>query len=427
MLTLLALASLLLALPAPAVVEAQDTAPLDLMVTAVSSPPAIATAAPEACAPPGVPPKPFQIPCATNSTEPPFKNATGILPLPGSQTAIPSTNHGGQGDGSGSGDDDDDDDNSISTVVGSLAPPIPPAGAQVPQPGLLAPVNVPEPAPVAPVPIPVPPAGGEVPESAPPAPVPVPAAGSKPDVVASPLLSPSPSLHISDEEQSRTSASSSSSASASASAINSSIASTSTSDITSTIASTSGSISASASASTSTGGLVQRQSPDDPNSCEITQNYSVFPIDGTDEIKAAAALRSISAVTGAAVDPVQAKGFGIALWSIALTQRQALELLADPYISAVIKDCTSNCQDPLIKLAMQRNADNSLITIGQSPNTAFEWYQQNYIFDEKAGIDVNVYIIDSGANLRHPVSGIPPILLPPILPPIAARLTGSMD
>ncbi|MBE3046619.1 hypothetical protein IMZ48_29635 [Candidatus Bathyarchaeota archaeon] len=44
------------------------------------------------------------------------------------------------------------------------------------------------------------------------------------------------------------------------------------------------------------------------------------------------------------------------------------------------------------------------------PEQPIEWYQNNYLYHEQGGSGIDVYIIDTGAKLAHPVSGVVPYI-----------------
>lgn len=101
-------------------------------------------------------------------------------------------------------------------------------------------------------------------------------------------------------------------------------------------------------------------------------------------------------------------GYGVLFWRAVLTQSQADELLEDPNVAVVYQPCTDSCYDPTTELVMQRGAPDDLVVASQFPGMDFAWYRRNYIFHERAGRDVKIYIIDSGADLTHDVSGMHP-------------------
>ena len=153
------------------------------------------------------------------------------------------------------------------------------------------------------------------------------------------------------------------------------------------------------------GGLFQRQSPDEPGACELSEEYTVIPEDGTDKTITAAALARISAIVPPAdiVYTSEVDSYGVLYWSVRLTLDQANDLLQDPNIGAVTPPCHDDCYDPTTELVMQANAPDDLVTLGQFPGKDFDWYNHNYVYDERGGKDVEVYILDGGADLTHRV------------------------
>ena len=67
--------------------------------------------------------------------------------------------------------------------------------------------------------------------------------------------------------------------------------------------------------------------------------------------------------------------------------------------------CDFECYDPTIMRVYQtqyaQHGQNQLNYVSWRPNFP---RPQNYLFDDSAGEDINVYIVDNGANLDHPVS-----------------------
>lgn len=66
--------------------------------------------------------------------------------------------------------------------------------------------------------------------------------------------------------------------------------------------------------------------------------------------------------------------------------------------------CNTDCYDPTTALVRQNLATDEMVFISQQANHDLAWYNHNYIYDDTAGEDIEVYIIDTGANLAHTVS-----------------------
>ena len=66
--------------------------------------------------------------------------------------------------------------------------------------------------------------------------------------------------------------------------------------------------------------------------------------------------------------------------------------------------CDKDCYDPTTDLVRQNLATDEMVFISQMRNHDLAWYNHNYIYDDTAGKDIEVYIIDTGANIAHNVS-----------------------
>ncbi len=66
--------------------------------------------------------------------------------------------------------------------------------------------------------------------------------------------------------------------------------------------------------------------------------------------------------------------------------------------------CGKDCYDPSTALVRQNLATDEMVFISQMENHDLAWYNHNYIYDDTAGQDIEVYIVDTGANKAHTVS-----------------------
>ncbi len=66
--------------------------------------------------------------------------------------------------------------------------------------------------------------------------------------------------------------------------------------------------------------------------------------------------------------------------------------------------CNKDCYDPTTALVRQNLAADEMVFISQEEKHDLAWYSHNYIYDDTAGEDIEVYVIDTGANLAHNVS-----------------------
>lgn len=71
---------------------------------------------------------------------------------------------------------------------------------------------------------------------------------------------------------------------------------------------------------------------------------------------------------------------------------------------SVFTPCSDECVDPTTELVMEPNSPDSRVFVDQAPGNPMTWYRGHYIYDDSAGDGVEVYVIDTGANLTNPVS-----------------------
>lgn len=51
---------------------------------------------------------------------------------------------------------------------------------------------------------------------------------------------------------------------------------------------------------------------------------------------------------------------------------------------------------------MRANAPDEMVFLSQYPDKSLSWYQHNYVYDDSAGEDIDVYIVNRGADLDRP-------------------------
>jgi hypothetical protein len=70
-------------------------------------------------------------------------------------------------------------------------------------------------------------------------------------------------------------------------------------------------------------------------------------------------------------------------------------------INDVCRDCT---EDPTTEFVYQEDAPASLAYVSSEYPLESSDDEARYYFDDSAGEEVKVYIVDTGANLKHKVS-----------------------
>lgn len=88
------------------------------------------------------------------------------------------------------------------------------------------------------------------------------------------------------------------------------------------------------------------------------------------------------------------------------------------------RECTSDCADPLTTATNWRyqeeyvdevieNSDGrrQMVYLSHKPHMRTDEFDNHYNFDVSAGEDIEVYIVDTGANLDHAVSPCMPMYL----------------
>jgi hypothetical protein len=73
-------------------------------------------------------------------------------------------------------------------------------------------------------------------------------------------------------------------------------------------------------------------------------------------------------------------------------------------VAAINPSCAFGCFDPTIKLVRQAPAADEMILISQESGHTLANYWHSYIYDDSAGENIEVYLVDTRANLANPVS-----------------------
>ena len=101
-------------------------------------------------------------------------------------------------------------------------------------------------------------------------------------------------------------------------------------------------------------------------------------------------------------------GYGVLYWRAVLNNDQAGLVAKNPAVATVHKPCgegDDSCFDPTAEgLARQASAPDELVAVGQFPGQDFAWYRGSYVYHERAGQDIDLYILDTGARVTHKVS-----------------------
>lgn len=146
----------------------------------------------------------------------------------------------------------------------------------------------------------------------------------------------------------------------------------------------------------------------------MTATYVVYPEDGTDTAQTSVLKAELQALLD---DPSKlvAAGtatFGVDFWTLSLNQSYAQRARDFQNVATVYAQsrCTDNCYDPTINLNFQRGALAQLQFVSQEQGRSYndELMGGSYFFDDSAGQDIPVYIVDTGANLKNTVSRITP-------------------
>ncbi|KAI0378558.1 peptidase S8/S53 domain-containing protein [Hypomontagnella monticulosa] len=158
---------------------------------------------------------------------------------------------------------------------------------------------------------------------------------------------------------------------------------------------------------------------DSRDGTDVFYQYNVLPNDPQDKNTNSAAYSGILAIVTdpASIRTQESPYIGIIYWYVKLTADQAKLVYQIPGVAAVHRDCDDDCYDPSIELVRQPDSSDDMVMIGQFGafdeqnnlrKQEFDWYQHNYVYDESGGRGVDVYIVDTGANLDNAEFTNPP-------------------
>ncbi|KAF2103046.1 hypothetical protein NA57DRAFT_72031 [Rhizodiscina lignyota] len=139
------------------------------------------------------------------------------------------------------------------------------------------------------------------------------------------------------------------------------------------------------------------------SSTATASSYIVYPNDGTNtgQTDAITTLLGTFADTKD-IDTSDTKDYGINYWTLPLTSDNVTDLSKNSDIASVsLAGCDTSCFDPSTAIVRQANAEDGLVFLSQEEGEALAVYGKNYFYDESAGSNVNVYIVDSGATIDH--------------------------
>ncbi|KAH9908446.1 peptidase S8/S53 domain-containing protein [Xylariomycetidae sp. FL2044] len=150
----------------------------------------------------------------------------------------------------------------------------------------------------------------------------------------------------------------------------------------------------------------------DGDSCETKAEWVVYPMEGQNKGQTDAIYKSMLALPleARAINTSSSKFYGTLFWRVEMTKTQAISMLKTKNVATVYQPCVKSCYDPTTALIRQKDTSDDMVMIGQFGakneqgniiSQPLSWYQKNYVYDESAGKDVDVYIVDSGANLNH--------------------------
>ncbi|KAF4874181.1 Subtilisin-like protease 3 [Colletotrichum siamense] len=110
------------------------------------------------------------------------------------------------------------------------------------------------------------------------------------------------------------------------------------------------------------------------------------------------------------------KSVGVAFWRVPLDSEIAEEVKRIPNIVAVYRECSSDCESPTSEATNWRyqrnyldkeppivltNFRKQMAYISANEGSSEKTFTEHYYFDDSAGEDIPVYMVDSGAQLDH--------------------------
>lgn len=150
--------------------------------------------------------------------------------------------------------------------------------------------------------------------------------------------------------------------------------------------------------------ITHRQNNEGGDSCELGAEHVVYPESFDSTVTAAVYAYMLTMITPTGIFAEEAGGIGVLFWRAILTPSQAQDLQDFQGVGFVYEPCKNECYDPTTEIVMQPNSPNDVVVVGQFPTESLAWYRSNYVYHEQGGRDIEVYILDTGANLAHNVS-----------------------
>ncbi|KAI0179367.1 hypothetical protein GGR52DRAFT_303474 [Hypoxylon sp. FL1284] len=155
-------------------------------------------------------------------------------------------------------------------------------------------------------------------------------------------------------------------------------------------------LSCTATATAGVGGRIRRA---DGQSCENVARMVIWPENGRDESQTDSINTQLQRLT----DPNNiytstVQGFGVSYWTAPLSQRQVDDLREFEGVASIYAQCDDNCESYTTGLRYA-NADPALRYISQIKGLALGTMNKKnpnrvYYFDDSAGTDIPVYIVD---------------------------------
>ncbi|EJT70249.1 hypothetical protein GGTG_12422 [Gaeumannomyces tritici R3-111a-1] len=158
--------------------------------------------------------------------------------------------------------------------------------------------------------------------------------------------------------------------------------------------------------------------------CPSVLEWVVWPEDGEIRTQTKSIYEALLDHVGnrsAAIETSGSKNMGVNYWRVNMTQRQAQSARSIPNVAVVFTTCKDSCPDPSTQdrhfryrfqgkytgrphvvegEAYSRRQMDFLSEEDISGSSSFAYGV--FVFDNSSGIDVPVYIVDTGANLDHP-------------------------
>ncbi|KAK2766892.1 hypothetical protein FQN54_006206 [Arachnomyces sp. PD_36] len=155
----------------------------------------------------------------------------------------------------------------------------------------------------------------------------------------------------------------------------------------------------------------------DDNACPVAQINIVWPRDGTRKAETTAIRTALEELLQdeSKIRASESTTLGIIFWRVTLDPTQAEKVRDMPNVAAVHRECTTDCADPSTGTATNwryqvdyvedvienANGIDQMVYLSHKPNDMTIDYDKTYNFDVSAGEGVEVYIVDTGAQLDH--------------------------